>query len=56
MAESSGSLRTYVRFVALPPFDGDGHKTLGYADPAVWATPVATFLTEVQAPPPQTER
>jgi dienelactone hydrolase len=41
-----------VRFVELPPFDGDGHKTLGYADPAVWARPVATFLTDVQAPPP----
>ncbi len=41
-----------VRFVELPPFDGDGHKTLGYADPAVWANPVATFLAEVQTPPP----
>jgi len=36
-----------VRFVALPPFDGDGHKMLGNADPSVWASPVSTFLTEV---------
>jgi len=39
-----------VRFVQLPPFDGDGHKTLGYAEPAVWAGPVATFLSDVQRP------
>ncbi|MGA2191473.1 MAG: CocE/NonD family hydrolase [Steroidobacteraceae bacterium] len=36
-----------VRFVGLPPFDGDGHRTLGYADPSVWANAVSTFLTEV---------
>ncbi len=36
-----------VRFVALPPFDGDGHKTLGHADPAVWADSVSAFLGEV---------
>lgn len=41
-----------IRFVDLPPFDGDGHRTLGYADPAVWADPVATFLTDVQKPLP----
>jgi dienelactone hydrolase len=40
-----------VRFVELPPFDGDGHKTLGYADPAVWANPVSTFLIDAQAQP-----
>jgi dienelactone hydrolase len=40
-----------VQFVELPPFDGDGHKTLGYADPAVWSNAVATFLTDLQKPP-----
>jgi len=39
-----------VRFVDLPPFDGDGHRTLSQADPAVWAGAVATFLTDVQKP------
>jgi dienelactone hydrolase len=41
-----------VRFVELPPFDGDGHKVLGYADPTVWANPVAAFLSDVQEPAP----
>lgn len=41
-----------VRFVELPPFDGDGHRTLGYAEPAVWANSVATFLNDVQRPVP----
>jgi dienelactone hydrolase len=39
-----------VRFVGLPPFDGDGHRTFSSADPSVWADPVTTFLTEVAAP------
>ncbi|MGB6306544.1 MAG: alpha/beta fold hydrolase [Steroidobacteraceae bacterium] len=39
-----------IRFVGLPPFDGDGHKTLGYADPSVWADPVSEFMTEVLEP------
>jgi len=44
-----------VQFIDLPPFDGDGHKTLGYADPSVWAAPVARFLRDglqVQPAPP----
>jgi dienelactone hydrolase len=41
-----------VRFVALPPYDGDGHKTLGYADPSVWADDVATFLRDRVKPTP----
>jgi dienelactone hydrolase len=36
-----------VQFVALPSFDGDGHRTLGNADPSVWSNPVSIFLTEV---------
>lgn len=43
--------RPVVQFVELPPFDGDGHKTLGYADPQVWASPVANFLTDVRKLP-----
>lgn len=50
-AYKSGS-KPSVRFVELPPFDDDGHKTLGYADPVVWADPVASFLTDVQKPSP----
>jgi dienelactone hydrolase len=50
-AYKAGSKPT-VRFVELPPFDGDGHRTLGYAEPAVWAKPVATFLNDVQKPAP----
>jgi dienelactone hydrolase len=44
-----------VRLVELPPFDGDGHRTLAYAEPAVWADPVITFLNDLQnvAPPEQ---
>jgi dienelactone hydrolase len=45
-AYTAGS-KAVVRFAALPPFDGDGHKTLGYADPAVWAGPVSAFLADV---------
>jgi len=50
-AYSAGS-KPAVRFVELPRFDGDGHKTLGSADPAVWANFVATFLADVQKPVP----
>jgi hypothetical protein len=50
-AYQAGSKPT-IRFVELPPFDGDGHRTLGYSDPAVWANSVATFLADVQKPPP----
>ncbi len=46
-AYQAGSKPT-VRFVDLPPFDGDGHKTLGNADPAVWASHVASFLNDVE--------
>jgi len=48
-AYAAGS-KPSVRFVDLPPFDGDGHKTLGHADPNVWATPVAAFLNDVLKP------
>ncbi len=41
-----------IRFEGLPPFDGDGHKTLGYADPSVWSSPVSTFLAGVLEPAP----
>jgi hypothetical protein len=36
-----------VHFVDLPPFDDDGHKTFGQADPAVWAPAVSAFLVEL---------
>jgi len=42
-----------VQFVGLPPFDGDGHRTLGYADPSVWSNPVSNFLTQVLKSAPQ---
>ncbi|HTV94374.1 MAG TPA: hypothetical protein VME42_00140 [Steroidobacteraceae bacterium] len=42
-----------VRFIELPPFDGDGHKTLGHADPSVWANAVSSFLTEVRDSTPE---
>jgi dienelactone hydrolase len=41
-----------IRFVDLPPFDGDGHKTFGQADPSVWAPAVSAFLAEVMKPAP----
>jgi dienelactone hydrolase len=40
-----------VRFVDLPAFGEDGHKTLARADPSVWADPVSAFLREVSALP-----
>lgn len=40
-----------LRFVDLPPFDGDGHKTFGSADPSVWSPAVANFLAEIAKPP-----
>jgi dienelactone hydrolase len=46
-AYSAGS-KPGIRYVELPPFEPDGHKTLGSADPAVWANPVAAFLDDVQ--------
>jgi dienelactone hydrolase len=49
-AYQAGSKPT-VRFVDLPAFDGDGHKTFGQADPSVWAPAVSAFLTEVVKPP-----
>jgi dienelactone hydrolase len=36
-----------VQFVDLPAFDDDGHKTLGQADPSVWAPAVSAFLRTV---------
>ncbi len=41
-----------IRFIDLPPFDGDGHRTLGYAGASVWASPVSTFLSDVLKPTP----
>ena len=41
-----------IGFIDLPPFDGDGHRTLGYADASVWASPVSTFLSDVLKPTP----
>ena len=41
-----------MRFVDLPPFGDDGHKTLGRADPSVWADPVSAFLRQVNPPAP----
>jgi len=40
-----------IRFIDLPPFDDDGHRTLARADPSVWAEPVSAFLHQV-APAP----
>jgi dienelactone hydrolase len=48
-AYSAGS-RPAVRFVGLPTFDGDGHRTFAEADPSVWAPAVAQFLAQVAAP------
>jgi dienelactone hydrolase len=41
----------HVRFVDLPAFGDDGHKTLARADPSVWADPVLKFLREVDVVP-----
>jgi dienelactone hydrolase len=46
-AYKAGS-KPVVQFVELPPFDGDGHRTFGHADPQIWASPVASFLADVQ--------
>ena len=48
-AYSAGS-QPAVRFVGLPPFDGDGHRTFGEADPSVWAPYVVQFLAQVMSP------
>ncbi len=40
-----------MTFVDLPPFGDDGHKTLGRADPSVYADPVLAFLRQVGAAP-----
>lgn len=45
-AYQSGS-KPAVQLVDLPPFDGDGHKTFGSADPSVWAFAVESFLSRV---------
>lgn len=36
-----------IRFVDLPAFDDDGHRTFAQADPAVWAPDVMAFLSQV---------
>jgi dienelactone hydrolase len=41
-----------MRFVDLAAFEDDGHKTLGHADPSVWAAPVSSFLNDVLKSPP----
>ena len=46
-AAYAGASTPPVTFVDLPAFGDDGHKTLGQADPSVWAAPVATFLGRV---------
>ena len=38
-----------LTFVDLPPFGDDGHRTLGRADPSVYAAPVLAFLHQVSA-------
>ena len=40
-----------LTFVDLPPFGDDGHKTLGRADPSVYAAPVLAFLSQIGASP-----
>ena len=40
---------TKLTFVDLPPFGDDGHRTLGRADPSVYAAPVLAFLRQVGA-------
>ncbi len=37
----------HIEFVELPPFDGDGHMTLPFADPSVWNGSVSAFLTDI---------
>ena len=39
-----------IRFIDLPPFGDDGHKTLAQADPAVWAPAVSAFLADLTKP------
>ncbi len=39
-----------IRFVDLPPFADDGHKTFAQADPAVWAPAVSAFLADLTKP------
>jgi dienelactone hydrolase len=46
VAYQAGS-KPMIQLVDLPAFDGDGHKTLGQADPSVWAPPVSAFLRNV---------
>jgi dienelactone hydrolase len=41
-----------VRFVDLPPFGEDGHKTFAQADPSVWAPAVSSFLADTVKPAP----
>lgn len=38
-----------LTFVDLPPFGDDGHRTLGRADPSVYAAPVLAFLHQIGA-------
>ena len=38
-----------LTFVDLPPFGEDGHRTLGRADPSVYAAPVFAFLRQIGA-------
>lgn len=43
--QSSSKVR--LTLIDLPPFGEDGHKTLGHADPSVWALPVSDFLRQI---------
>jgi dienelactone hydrolase len=36
-----------LRFIDLPAFADDGHKTFSNADPSVWAQPVLSFLHQI---------
>ena len=40
-----------LSFVDLPPFGDDGHRTLGRADPSIYAAPVLAFLHQIGAAP-----
>jgi dienelactone hydrolase len=44
-AYKAGS-RWPMKFVDLPSFDGDGHRTFAQADPSVWAEAVSAFLAD----------
>ena len=49
-AYQAGSAPT-IKFVDLPPFGDDGHKTFALEDASVWDSAVGAFLAEVTATP-----